>query len=80
VDQLGRAAALQAAILNAAYMVRYYSRGGRVSDSSPIHAKRAEAIEKMGRVVRDAFNESTEFETLLAAVVVGLSKDDLPPF
>lgn len=76
MDQLGRTATLQAAILNAAYMVRYYARGGR----SAIAAQhRDQAIHNMGTVVRDAFNESSDFEILLAAIVVGLSEEK-PPF
>lgn len=69
---------LVAAILNAAWMVRHYARGGR---SAIQRAKRLEAIRHLGLVVRDAFNRSEDFETLLAAIVDGLRpKDDGQPF
>lgn len=73
-------ATLQAAILNAAWMVRHYARGGRMSESAPFRAKRAEAIRQLGIIVRDAFNQSEDFEPLLAAVYNGLSPKDDPPF
>lgn len=59
-----------ARIMNAAYMVRYRNRGIRLESQA---AKRAEAIQHMGVVVRDAFQQSDDFETLLTAVVDGLS-------
>jgi len=72
------AAELVAAILNAAWMVRHYARGGR---SLILSKERKQAIRKMGLTVREAFNRSEEFESLLAAVVHGLSeRDDKPPF
>lgn len=74
---LAPTAAHEAAILNAAYMVRYYQRGGRSEIS---RANRAKAIERMGLVVREAFAESSDFEPLLIALVVGLSPKDAPPF
>lgn len=74
---LAPTAALEAAILNAAFMVRHYVRGARTE----LHrAQRAKAIEAMGLVVRAAFNQSSDFEPLLIALVVGLSKKDDPPF
>lgn len=74
---LAPTAALEAAILNAAYMVRYYQRGGRTDIS---RAERARAIHKMGLIVREAFTQSSDFEPLLIALVVGLSPKDAPPF
>lgn len=68
---------LVAAILNAAYMVRHYSRGGRTRTQ---RSERAQAIQRMGLTVRDAFNRSSDFEALLGAVATGLSQKDEPPF
>ena len=66
-----------AAILNASYMVRHYARGGR---SSLQRTQRSQAIQRLGLTVRDAFNESDDYEPLLAAVVDGLRPKDDPPF
>lgn len=66
-----------AAILNAAWMVRHYARGGR---SQIQRAERAEAIKQLGVVVREAFIAAEDFEPLLAAVVDGLRPKDEPPF
>ena len=66
-----------AAILNAAWMVRHYARGGRGALHS---AQRAQAIQFLGETVREAFNKSNDFEALLAAVVDGLRPKDDPPF
>jgi hypothetical protein len=68
---------LVSAILNAAYMVRHYARGGRLQIERD---KRKKAIREMGLTVRDAFNSSDDFEALLAAVVDGLSPKDMQPF
>lgn len=68
---------LVAAILNAAWMVRHYARGGR---SAIQRTRRAQAIQKMGLTVREAFDSSDDFETLLGAVVDGLRPRDDPPF
>lgn len=73
-------ASLQAAILNAAWMVRHYARGGRMSESAPLRAKRADAIRQLGIVVRDAFNRTENFEPLLIALYNGLAPKDDPPF
>lgn len=70
-------AELVAQLLNAAYMVRHYVRGGR---SSIGKAHRAQAIQQMGLAVREAFSQSDDFEPLLAAVANGLSPRDDPPF
>ena len=66
-----------AAILNAAWMVRHYARGGR---SSIQRAEREEAIRELGLVVREAFSHSDDFEPLLAAVADGLRPKEDPPF
>lgn len=52
------------AILNAAWMVRYYAHGSS--------RKRAEAIRQLGLVVRQSFSSSEDFEPLLVALVEGL--------
>ncbi len=70
-------AELVAKIYNAAWMVRYYARGGRTTIA---RAKRSEAIQAMGRAVREAFNASEDFEPLLIAIVTSLSRSDDPPF
>ena len=69
-----------AAILNAAWMVRHYARGGHHSPASPVRAQRAKAIHELGLTLRDALNASQDFEPLLIAVVDGLSQNDDPPF
>ena len=66
-----------AAILNAAWMVRHYARGGR---SAIQRAERQYAIKHLGLVVRDAFSFSDDFEPLLAAVADGLRPKDEQPF
>ena len=68
---------LVAGILNAAWMVRHYARGGR---SAIRRAERAQAILLLGVTVRDAFNKSNDFEALLGAVVDGLRPKDEQPF
>jgi hypothetical protein len=70
-------AAKVAAILNAAWMVRHYKRGGRVAIQ---RAQRDQAIQKLGLIVRDAFSNSNDFEPLLAAIVDGLRPSEEPPF
>lgn len=66
-----------AAILNACWMVRHYGRGRR----SRIHrAERARALRELGLAVRQAFNESEDFEVLLGAIVDGLVPHDAPRF
>ena len=69
--------ALVAAILNDCWMVRNYARGGRVSIQQ---LRRIQAIQKLGLTVRNAFNESEDFETLLTAVVDGLRPQNTQPF
>ena len=67
---------LIAAILNAGWMVRNYAlkrtRRGRL--------QRAQAIQRMGLTVRDAFERSDDYEALLGAVVDGLRPKDNQPF
>jgi hypothetical protein len=80
VDPRADTASHVAAILNAAWMVRHYARGGRQSSASPARTQRAEAIHKLGLTVRQAFNASDDFETLLQAVVDGLIPKEEPRF
>ena len=68
---------LVAHILNDAWMVRHYSRGGRLSIQRKL---RAQAIQKLGLTVRRAFNCSDDFPALLAAVVDGLRPREEQPF
>ena len=70
-------AELVAVILNSAWMVRHYARGGR---SSIQRAERKQAILYLGLAVRHAFSQSEDFEALLAAVVDGLRPRETPPF
>lgn len=66
-----------AAILNAAWLVRHYARGGRTQIQQ---LERAQAIQFLGLAVREAFNNSDDFEALLGAVVDGLRPRDERPF
>jgi hypothetical protein len=69
-----------AAILNAAWLVRHYVRGGR---SSIQRQQRREAIGALGAAVRDALAtcySAEDYEAILAAVVDGLRPNDDPPF
>lgn len=68
---------LVADILNAAWMVRHYQRGGR-SGIGRLH--REQAILKLGLTIRQAFNDSEDFEALLTAVVDGLRPLNEQPF
>lgn len=68
-----------AEILNAAWMVRHYARGGRLP-SLGCGKRRQAAIRQLGLVVRRAFNESEDFEALLTAVYHGLRPNEDPPF
>ena len=65
------------AILNASRMVREYPRGSRTSIG---RLRRQQAILKLGLTVREAFNCSDEFETLLVALIDGLRPRDDQPF
>lgn len=66
-----------AAILNAAWLVRHYSRGSRLKIQ---RKQRKKAIQQLGLTVREAFNASETFEPLLAAIVEGLRPRNIPPF
>ena len=68
---------LVARILNSAWMVRHYARGARLRSLAP---QRDKAIRALGLTVRDCFNASDDFETLLTAVVDGLTPDNSPRF
>ena len=70
-------AQLVARIYNAAWMVRFYARGGRTNIQ---RKQRDAAIRAMGLVIREAFNVSEDFEPLLIAIFDGLSQKDSPPF
>lgn len=70
-------AAKVAAILNAAWMVRHYARGGRTGIGSN---HRQHAINQLGLEVRKAFIESDDFEPLLVAIYDGLNPRADPPF
>lgn len=70
-------AELVARIYNAAWMVRYYARGGRTTIQRD---KRAHAIQDLGVAVREAFNVSEDFEPLLIALFDGLNAKEAPPF
>lgn len=69
--------ALVAQILNAAWLVRHYVRGGR---STIQRKQRTQAIHELGLAVRHAFAESEDFEPLLAAVADGLKPRDEQSF
>jgi len=59
-----------AAILNASWPVRQYVRPSQ-------RLQRQQAILKLGLTVREAFNNSEDFEPLLAAVADGLRPRDI---
>ena len=54
-----------AAILNAAWHVRANERS---------HERHAQAVQQLGALVRDAFQETDDFRPLLRAVAEGLSQ------
>lgn len=63
---------LIAEIRNAAWLVRYYTRN---------RVRRAQAITKLGIAVRHALESSSDYESILAAVLDGLRpKDEERPF
>ena len=61
-----------AAIRNAGWMVLHY----QLQRTSHDRLCRAQAIQKMGLAVRDAFNNSDDFEPLLGAVLDALRPRD----
>ena len=65
-------------ILNAAWMVRNYSRGYSGIGLN----NRQRAINQLGRTIRDAFANAKEedYERLLAAILDGLRPRDDRPF
>lgn len=69
-------ARLVADILNQAWMVRHY----RLQRSAFQRLERAQAIQLLGLTVRNAFNSSDDFETLLGAIVDGLRPHEGTPF
>lgn len=69
-------AALAASILNAAWWVRHYA----LQRTPAMRRRRAQAVQRLGLTVRDAFNRSEDFEPLLVAIVDGLRPRDDPPF
>ena len=71
-----RTQARLAAILNAAWMVRHYARGGRTATQRLL---RTQAIQLLGATLRDALNASQDHEPILTALVDGLRPHD-PPF
>jgi hypothetical protein len=63
---------LASEIRNAAWMVRHYAL-----ERTPIErARRAQAIQRMGLTVREAFDRCDDFEPLLAAICDGLKPRD----
>jgi hypothetical protein len=67
---------LEASIRNAAWQVRHYA--DQRTESRRL--RRAQAILQLGMIVRHAFAVSDDFESLLVAVVDGLSPRDDRPF
>jgi hypothetical protein len=57
-----------AAIRNAAWLVRHYA----LQRTEAMRLRRAQAIAALGLAVRQAFNETDDFEPLLVAIVDGL--------
>jgi hypothetical protein len=74
MEKAGTTLRHEAAIRNAAWMVRHYTRGGRSN------ARREQAIQMLGLVVREAFNSTEDFYPLLAAIVDGLRPRDEQEF
>lgn len=67
---------LESAIRNDAWMVLHY--GDQRTPARRL--RRAQAILKLGLTIRHAFNVSSDFESLLTAVVDGLRPRNEPPF
>ena len=65
-----------AAIFNDSYPVRQYAP----QRTPTMRLRRAQAIQKLGLTVRDAFSRSDDFEALLGAVVDGLRPRNDQPF
>lgn len=75
MDALDKTARYEAAILNACYMLRHYSRGAR---SSIQQSHRTAAIQHLGAVLREALIELTDHERPLIALARGICKEDTP--
>lgn len=70
-------------ILNAGYMVRHYSRGARMRETSPLAAQRRAAIAQFCGVARDALATTStggDCEVILKAIVDALVPNDEPRF
>ena len=52
-------------------MVRYYKRN---------RLRRAQAIQRLGLEVREAFTKSDDYESMLTAIVDGLTPHESKPF
>ena len=63
-------------IRNITWMVRHYS----LQRTRHNRLRRAQAVLKLGLVVREAFARSNDYEALLEALVEGLRPSDKPPF
>lgn len=63
-------------IAHACWWVRYYGNRGR----GVTRLQRAQAILRLGLVVRETFSKSDDFEPLLRALADGLHPSDDPPF
>jgi hypothetical protein len=66
-----------AQILNDAYMVRHYVRGGR-NGIGKLH--REQAVQKLGLTIREAFVSTNDYDSLLAAILDGLRPVERMPF
>ena len=66
-----------AAITNACYFVRHYARGGRSEIQRPL---RAQAIQHLALVLREALSTTDDPEPYLAALLDGLRPRNDPPF
>ena len=64
------------AIHNAAFLVRHYAS----QRGSSGRLRRAQAVLQLGLAVREAFNQSDDFETILAALLDDLRPLDRRPF
>lgn len=77
MDALSPTERYAAGIRNAAWMVRHYAP----KRTPTMRDKRAAAIVALGLAVRLAFNECSDFEALLVAIVDGLRpRPDEQPF
>jgi len=63
-------------IYSACWWVRHYSP----PRTAAMRLKRAQAIRRLGLTLREAFNRSDDFETLLTVLVDGLNTKETKPF